>query len=87
MGMKVKALDCCEPTLGHPVSQLCTESQLLSRAFPFWCCQMKERAWCHRKQWELCYILALGVPRGVTAPDSQAANTAASRASAGANGR
>jgi len=50
-----------EPSLEHPVSQLCTQSQVDSRAYKYWCAAMGEEPRYHRKQWEFCYILqALG---------------------------
>src|SRR5437868_2278891 len=46
-----------EPTLEHPVSQLCTQNQVDSAAYRAWCKCMGEEPYYHRKQWEFCYIL------------------------------
>ncbi len=46
-----------EPTLEHPISQLCTQGQVDSLAYRRWCKEMGELPRYHRKQWEFCYIL------------------------------
>lgn len=46
-----------EATLEHPVSQLCTQAQVDSRAYRRWCHAMGEEPRYHRKQWEFCYVL------------------------------
>src|SRR2546430_1704158 len=58
-----------EPTLEHPVSQLCTQRQVDSRAYRAWCAVMREEPRYHRKQWEFCYILQALAEAGVMEPE------------------
>lgn len=46
-----------DPTLSHPVSQLCTASQFSEYEYDYWRNQIKEDLHYHRKQWEYIYIL------------------------------
>ncbi len=57
-----------EPTLEHPVSQLCTQKQVDSRAYCRWCEDMREQPRYHRKQWEFCYILEALAEAGLLEP-------------------
>ena len=56
------------PTLGRPVSQACTESQLYEPAYAYWCEQIREAPRTHRKQWEFCYILQVLSVHGRLSP-------------------
>lgn len=57
-----------EPTLEHPVSQMCTQKQVDSRAYHRWCEEMREPPRYHRKQWEFCYILEALAEAGLLEP-------------------
>jgi SAM-dependent methyltransferase len=57
-----------EPSLDHPISQLCTESQFKAYAYRYWCREIRETPRFHRKQWEFCYILQALAVRGRLAP-------------------
>jgi len=51
------AVDDEEPSLAHPVSQLCTQRQFEEPEFAEWCGQMRRAPTSHRKLWEFAYIL------------------------------
>lgn len=51
------ATDDEEPTLAHPVWQLCTASQFDEPQFLHWCREMGRAPVNHRKLWEFVYIL------------------------------
>lgn len=51
------ATDGPEPSLEHPVSQLCTARQLEEPQFQYWCEQVKAPPNKHRKLWEFTFIL------------------------------
>jgi len=57
-----------EPTLYRPVSQVCTQSQMVDPAYAYWCEQIDEVPRMHRKQWEFCYILQALARHGMLAP-------------------
>jgi SAM-dependent methyltransferase len=57
-----------EPSLVHPVSQACTQSQMTDPAYAWWCAQFREEPRMHRKQWEFCYILQALARNGMIAP-------------------
>jgi SAM-dependent methyltransferase len=46
-----------EPSLDHPISQACTQAQLDTDIYRYWCAEIREIPRYHRKQWEFCYIL------------------------------
>mgnify|MGYP006283543521 CR=1 FL=1 len=43
-------------TLGAPVSQGCTQAQMVEPIYDYWCGRIGEQPRFHRKQWEFCYI-------------------------------
>lgn len=55
-------------SLLNPVSQACTQSQMLEECYTYWCWQIFEQPKMHRKQWEFCYILQAAARYGVMAP-------------------
>lgn len=57
-----------DPSLTHPVSQACTQSQFAEPAYAYWCQQIHEVPRLHRKQWEFCYILQALARYGAMAP-------------------
>jgi len=57
-----------EPTLDSPVSQLCTQTQLQSARYRYWCTQMRCIARFSRKQWEFAYILEVLDQAGLLVP-------------------
>lgn len=57
-----------QPSLTHPVSQACTQSQLGEEAYAYWCKKIGEVPRNHRKQWEFCYILQVLAREGMMAP-------------------
>lgn len=56
------------PSLTHPVSQACTRNQFDEDIYAYWCAQIDERAWLHRKQWEFCFIAQALAVHGMLAP-------------------
>lgn len=46
-----------EPSFEGPVSQACTQSQMVDPLYRRWCDELHESPSTHRKQWEFCYIL------------------------------
>lgn len=66
-------VDFDEPSLAHPISQLCTASQCDSFEYKYWAKQIEElpeRK--HRKLWEFCYILQAMSLNGVLSPGKKA---------------
>lgn len=61
-----------EPHFHWPVSQACTQSQMASEAYAYWCAQIGEVPRMHRKQWEFCYILQVLARYGMLAPGLRA---------------
>lgn len=57
-----------EPSLYRPVSQACTQAQMVEPAYAYWCEQIGETPRMHRKQWEFCYILQALARYGMLAP-------------------
>ena len=45
-----------EPTLDHPISQMCTQNQFNNDIYVDWCKKMANEPRYHRKQWEFVYI-------------------------------
>jgi len=58
-----------EPNLYWPVSQACTQAQMVEPAYAYWCEQIGEVPRMHRKQWEFCYILQALARYGMLAPE------------------
>lgn len=56
-GVEAWADDREEPSLAHPISQMCTQRQMEEPAFFHWCEQMGRAPETHRKLWEFAYIL------------------------------
>jgi hypothetical protein len=56
------------PTLDRPVSQACTQSQIESDTFKYWCARLGLAPVPHRKIWEWCYILQALSMRGMLSP-------------------
>lgn len=46
-----------EPSFERPVSQACTQKQMVDAHYRAWCDELREQPSTHRKQWEFCYIL------------------------------
>lgn len=71
-GAKVRVSDspaiASPPSLTHPVSQACTQSQMDEAAYAWWCERIVEVPRYHRKQWEFCYILQALARNGMMAP-------------------
>jgi hypothetical protein len=44
------------PSFAAPISQPCTYAQTADPAYARWCAILGRPGWCHRKQWEWCYI-------------------------------
>lgn len=65
---KARLVVSSEPSLVHPVSQACTQSQMIDPAYAWWCAQFREEPRMHRKQWEFCYILQALARSGVITP-------------------
>lgn len=57
-----------EPSLYWPISQACTQAQMVEPAYAYWCEQIAEAPRMHRKQWEFCYILQALTRYGMLAP-------------------
>lgn len=57
-----------EPTLQHPVSQICTQSQFMNDIYVDWCEKIREEPRHHRKQWEFVYIAQVLKTHGMLAP-------------------
>ncbi|MBP0445242.1 hypothetical protein J8J14_10665 [Roseomonas sp. SSH11] len=56
------------PSLGRPVSQLCTAAQFDEPEYAAWCAAIGEAPRPHRKQWEFCWILAALQAAGAIRP-------------------
>ena len=61
-----------EPSLAHPVSQLCTASQFDEPEFATWCEALKLSPDHHRKIWEFCYVTSVMEAAGVLRPGNRA---------------
>ena len=46
-----------EPSLEHPMSQLCTANQIFSKQYRYWCKELDSPPRFARKQWEYVYIM------------------------------
>lgn len=46
-----------EASFTNPVSQACTQKQMVDPVYAAWCHALQESPSTHRKQWEFCYIL------------------------------
>lgn len=62
------AADHVLPTLANPVSQACTRNQFDEPSYAYWCAQIGERPWLHRKQWEFVYIAQALSAHGMLVP-------------------
>lgn len=60
------------PTLAQPVSQLCTQGQILEPAYAYWCSALDIVPHAHRKHWEFAYIVAAMDAAGVLLPGCRA---------------
>ena len=60
------------PELARPVSQMCTHGQFQEAEFAHWCAELRMLPASHRKQWELCFILAAARAHGLLQPGMSA---------------
>ncbi|MET0247948.1 MAG: hypothetical protein ABW182_14455 [Sphingomonas sp.] len=67
-GSVVVRQDKVPPNLYRPVSQACTQDQMIDPAYAYWCARIAEVPRMHRKQWEFCYILQVLARYGMLAP-------------------
>ena len=65
--MPAKYLD-TPPIFSAPVSQACSQAQLNTPEFRFWCREIREPLRYHRKLWEYCYLLQVLSHEGMMAP-------------------
>lgn len=61
-----------EPSLTHPVSQVCTAAQFAEPCYARWADAIREPAKTHRKQWEFVYHLQVLESRGLLRPGIRA---------------
>ncbi len=58
-------------SLSHPISQMCTASQMAEPVYAEWCRRMGDAPTRHRKQWEFVYILRALEYYGALRPGSR----------------
>jgi 2-polyprenyl-3-methyl-5-hydroxy-6-metoxy-1,4-benzoquinol methylase len=67
-GLALPSASQSPPRMKGVVSQLCTQAQIDSSEYGYWCERFHNTRRYHRKQWEFCYILQALLEAGMLSP-------------------